>query len=865
MFKNISIKTKLTTLILFPLLALIVLASLIITKDYSESQNLQNVDKIVLLSKKISSFVHETQKERGMTAGFLGSNGVKFKNQLPSQRELTNQRLKELNTFIRDNEILGLNNDIDMAINRMKTDVNKLSSMRSDISNLSISLKNAIGYYTNMNAKILAIVSVGANSATNAQIAKSLVGYSSFLNSKENAGIERAIGTGTFANGSFKNGLKEKFISLVSIQNSYMSIFLTFADESQIKFYQNTLSGSAVDNVNKMRDELLHSSSLTSTPAFFFEQITKKIGLLKKVDNFIANDIIKDTEEKISDLSLAIVETSIVIFILIALMLLIGFLIMRDISKSINNLQTGLFSFFDFLNGKKDHSDLVVITNHDEIGEMAQTINKNIKHTELLVKEDRVVLDEIKDVLVKLENGFTSYNIISSTSNSQIESIKNNLNKMINSLDINLNEINNILVSYGKSDFTYNLKQTKQFTGTFGTLFLNTKLLGTNTSELLAMIKSTSDTLANNIEVLTSSSTNLSNSSNEQAASLEEASAALEEITSSVISNAANIRKMSDYASEVTTSAKTGEQLANDTTDAMDEINNEVAAISDAISVIDQIAFQTNILSLNAAVEAATAGEAGKGFAVVAQEVRNLASRSADAANEIKVLVENATKKANSGKTISMEMIDGYSKLNENITNTINLIQDVESSSKEQQIGIEQINNTVQELDQKTQQNAQEASNITSLATKVDTLSKDLDVVSSNAKFDFAILNQTCDVSLQTLSASLKHDHINFKETNYAKLNSTGNKWSVTTHNTCALGKWIIQSENEGKVFTKTANWTKLKAIHQDVHTGVQSLIDANSTKSPNDTLYRISTGIEVSISEVFDMLDIVKVDNCKQ
>ena len=109
------------------------------------------------------------------------------------------------------------------------------------------------------------------------------------------------------------------------------------------------------------------------------------------------------------------------------------------------------------------------------------------------------------------------------------------------------------------------------------------------------------------------------------------------------------------------------------------------------LGVIDQIAFQTNILSLNAAVEAATAGEAGKGFAVVAQEVRNLASRSAEAANEIKALVGTATQKANDGKKISDEMIKGYEELNENITQTISLINDVEAASKEQQTGIEQI------------------------------------------------------------------------------------------------------------------------------------------------------------------------------
>ena len=104
--------------------------------------------------------------------------------------------------------------------------------------------------------------------------------------------------------------------------------------------------------------------------------------------------------------------------------------------------------------------------------------------------------------------------------------------------------------------------------------------------------------------------------------------------------------------------------------------------INDSISVIDQIAFQTNILSLNAAVEAATAGEAGKGFAVVAAEVRNLASRSAEAAKEIKAIVENATSKANQGKDIANNMIDGYKQLNQNISQTINLISDIEMSSK---------------------------------------------------------------------------------------------------------------------------------------------------------------------------------------
>nr|WP_306459091.1 methyl-accepting chemotaxis protein [Aliarcobacter faecis] len=177
---------------------------------------------------------------------------------------------------------------------------------------------------------------------------------------------------------------------------------------------------------------------------------------------------------------------------------------------------------------------------------------------------------------------------------------------------------------------------------------------------------------------------------------------------------------MSIYSDQVTISAKKGQELANHTTTAMDEINTQVNRINEAISVIDQIAFQTNILSLNAAVEAATAGEAGKGFAVVAQEVRNLASRSAEAAKEIKALVEYATSKANEGKNISFEMIEGYSELIENIHKQAQTINEIANASKEQQAGITQINDAVTGLDQQTQQNASIAANTKEIAIKAN-------------------------------------------------------------------------------------------------------------------------------------------------
>ena len=427
--------------------------------------------------------------------------------------------------------------------------------------------------------------------------------------------------------------------------------------------------------------------------------------------------------------------TLIVILSLIVMAISIGFTVMTTsfVLKSLSKLQQGILEFFSFLNEESKSATLIDLKSNDEFGQIAKVINQNIEKTESSIKKDDEFINATELFIKELSSGNMLAKIEVEPDTQNLKVLKELLIKMQHYLEHTIaRDINRLLFvidSFKKYDFT------ARFPNPYAKIAVAMNELGDEISALLRQSYGTGLMLENSSQELLENVNILNQSSNSAAASLEETAAALEEITSTVISNASNVELMTRFSSEVSNSAKKGQQLANQTTNAMDEINNQVNRINEAIAVIDQIAFQTNILSLNAAVEAATAGEAGKGFAVVAQEVRNLASRSAEAAKEIKNIVENATSKANEGKNISFEMIQGYTELLENIEKQTQTINEIATASKEQQAGISQINDAVTGLDQQTQQNANIASDTKTIAINADNIAKKIVSDSHNKQF----------------------------------------------------------------------------------------------------------------------------------
>ncbi|MGJ0317313.1 methyl-accepting chemotaxis protein [Aliarcobacter cryaerophilus] len=461
--------------------------------------------------------------------------------------------------------------------------------------------------------------------------------------------------------------------------------------------------------------------------------------------------------------------TLIVILSLIVMAISIGFTVMttRFVVNSLSKLQQGILGFFSFLNEESKSATLIDLKSNDEFGEIAKVINQNIEKTESSIKKDDEFIHATELFIKELSSGNMLAKIEVEPDTQNLKVLKELLIKMQYYLEhtiaTDINRLLFVIDSFKKYDFT------ARFPNPYAKIAVAMNELGDEISALLKQSYGTGLMLENSSQELLENVNILNQSSNSAAASLEETAAALEEITSTVISNANNVELMTRFSNEVSNSAKKGQQLANQTTNAMDEINNQVNRINEAIAVIDQIAFQTNILSLNAAVEAATAGEAGKGFAVVAQEVRNLASRSAEAAKEIKNIVENATLKANEGKNISFEMIQGYTELLENIEKQSQTINEIATASKEQQAGITQINDAVTGLDQQTQQNANIASDTKTIAINADNIAKKIvsdshnkqfvgkeDVEKENKKINSTVKNSNIALNLTKKSSEIK-------------------------------------------------------------------------------------------------------------
>lgn len=384
---NLKIRNKLVLMMFFPLAGLMYFASAGVMDKYKVSEDMKDLQLLSDLAVRISALVHETQKERGRTAGYLGAKGKKFVSELPAQRSSTDKRIAGLKGFLQGFDSAAFGDEFKGTLERGLNALDQIDKKRVAVSDLKISSGEAIGYYTNMNAALLDSIGFIGKLSNNSELSIMIAAYVSFLQGKERAGIERAVMSNTFAGDRFGPGMFNKFGSLVEAQNTYVNVFASFASTSQRDFYQSKMQGEYVAEVLRMRKiafEKAAEGNFGIDASYWFRMITGKINLLKEVEDRLSTDLKSKAVALKKQAWTALVQYLVVTVCAILFAIIVSFFINNGITRPIV-LQRE--SMEELASGEGDLTLRLDVDGKDEVAEAAVAFNNFMDGLQEMIRD----------------------------------------------------------------------------------------------------------------------------------------------------------------------------------------------------------------------------------------------------------------------------------------------------------------------------------------------------------------------------------------------------------------------------------------------------------------------------------------------
>lgn len=346
-----------------------------------------------------------------------------------------------------------------------------------------------------------------------------------------------------------------------------------------------------------------------------------------------------------------------------------------------------------------------------------------------------VAVEREVDALVDAaRSGDLSQRILLDNKTGFFKSLGKGLNQLVDVVSQVFEDIEAVMSAMAQGDLTKPI--TSDYEGTYSSVKDNVNETLSQLTDIIGQLRESADVITVGSGEISSGNTSLSQRTETQASTLEETASSMEELTATVKNNADNAQQANQVAANAREQAEKGGAVVGQAVDAMGMINKSSNQIAEIIGVIDEIAFQTNLLALNASVEAARAGEQGRGFAVVATEVRNLASRSADAAKEIKGLIKDSVAKVEAGSALVNESGETLEEIVSAVKKVGDIIGEIAAASAEQSAGIDQVNQAVTSMDEVVQQNAALAEQTSAASASMQEKAEEMDHLMGFFKMD---------------------------------------------------------------------------------------------------------------------------------